>query len=184
MIAPSGLRDDMVVITDADTNNPTIVDQQFPGDGKNDSNEYRVAFVYPEGGGNSSIQVQERDVRHLNPYQSSPKDKYLTDTAIDFIAKHLVNTTPNQSKGCLPFVSSVLFHTHLRSLLDICNKDSTQQFSMTCTGNCWYPLKGTNNWCLVVINYFYYLLHLQDLPMDRIRTWSQLSVSQPSSKLR
>ena len=122
MIAPSGLRDDMVVITDADANNTTIVDQQ-----------HRVAFVYPEGGGNSSIQVEERDVRHLNPNQSSPKDKYLTDTAIDFIAKHLVDTTPNQSKGCLPFVSSVLFHTHLRSLLDICNKDSTQQFSTT-----WY----------------------------------------------
>jgi hypothetical protein len=84
MIAPSGLRDDMVVITDADANNPTIVDQQ-----------HRVAFVYPEGGGNSSIQVEERDVRHLNPNQSSPKDKHLTDTAIDFIAKHLVDTTPN-----------------------------------------------------------------------------------------
>ena len=87
-----------------------------------------VAFVYPEGGGVLAMQVRESDVRRLDPDQTVATHKYLSDVGIDFIAKHIVDTTPN--RGYKPFVSSSLFDSHLRSLLSI---STTNQINTT-----WY----------------------------------------------
>ena len=76
----------------------------------------RIAFVYPESGGNSAIQVRESDVSRLNPNQQISENKYLSDTSIDFIGKHIVASTANLSLGYRPFVCSSLFDSHLNSL--------------------------------------------------------------------
>jgi hypothetical protein len=59
------------------------------------NNHDPVSFMYPEGGGVFAIQVRDSDVSRLDPNHQRPTDKYLTDTAIDFIAKHIVTTTAN-----------------------------------------------------------------------------------------
>lgn len=62
----------------------------------------------------SSLLVQKRDVARLNPNQKSAEAKYLSDTAIDFIAKHIQESTIPVS-GVKPFVCSSLFYSHIRS---------------------------------------------------------------------
>lgn len=87
------------------------------GGNNNRSNRFdRIAFVYPESGGNSAIQVRESDVSRLNPNQQISENKYLSDTNIDFIGKHIVASTANLSLGYRPFVCSSLFDSHLNSL--------------------------------------------------------------------
>ena len=102
---------------------------EFNSDGSVD----HIAFVYPTGGGMQSIQVRESDIRRLNPNQPVSTDKYLSDTGIDFIQKHIVAGISHQTQiRYNPFVASVLFFTHLKSTLMSCGGDSSQ-FSTT-----WY----------------------------------------------
>jgi hypothetical protein len=90
------------------------------------NNHDPVSFMYPEGGGVFAIQVRDSDVSRLDPNHQRPTDKYLTDTAIDFIAKHIVTTTANISQGYKPFVCSSLFDMHLFSLVSTCSSGSEQ----------------------------------------------------------
>ena len=62
-----------------------------------------IAFVYPLDGGVNSIQVRKWDVDN----QENSFDKYLTDTAIDFMTKHIVDTVYPRSPTFKPF--NVLF---------------------------------------------------------------------------
>jgi len=58
--------------------------------------------------------VRNSDVARLNPNQKSGQSKYLSDTAIDFIAMYIKeNSIP--VPGVKPFVCSSLFYSHIRS---------------------------------------------------------------------
>ena len=76
-----------------------------------------IAFVYPLDGGVNSIQVRKSDVDRVNPNQKNSFNKYLTDTAIDFMTKHIINTVYPRSPTFKPFFCSPLFYSHLRSLI-------------------------------------------------------------------
>jgi Ulp1 family protease len=128
-------RADVINISSTDSSTVSSVEEivrsmaEFNGDGSVD----HIAFVYPTGGGMQSIQVRESDIRRLNPTQTVSTDKYLSDTGIDFIAKHIVAGISHQTKiRYNPFVASVLFFTHLNSVLMACGID-IRQFSTT-----WY----------------------------------------------
>ena len=73
---------------------PEVIDvDETPTVTKNhDTNNHDpVSFMYPEGGGMFAIQVRDSDVSRLNPNHQRPTDKYLTDTAIEFIAKLILS---------------------------------------------------------------------------------------------
>ncbi len=76
-----------------------------------------IAFVYPLDGGVNSIQVRKWDVDRVNPNQENSYDKYFTDTAIDFMTKHIVDTVYPRSPTFKPFFCSPLFYSHLRTLI-------------------------------------------------------------------
>ena len=76
-----------------------------------------IAFVYPLDGGVNSIQVRKWDVDRVNPNQENSFDKYLIDTAIDFMTKHIIDTVYPRSSTFKPFFYPPLFYSHLRSLI-------------------------------------------------------------------
>ena len=76
-----------------------------------------IAFGYPLDGGVNSIQVRKWDVDRVNPNQDNSFEKYWTDTAIDFMTKHLDDIVHPRSPTFKPFFCSSLFYSHLRSLI-------------------------------------------------------------------
>ncbi len=108
---------------------PEVIDvDETPAVTKNHDtkNHDPVSFMYPEGWGMFAIQVRDSDVFRLYPNHQRPTDIFLTDTAIDFIAKHIVTTTANIYQGYKPFVCSSLFDMHFFSLVTTCSFSSKQ----------------------------------------------------------
>jgi hypothetical protein len=79
-----------------------------------DSN--KIAFCYPRGKGISSLFVRNGDVARLDPNRKEAEEKYLSDTAMDFVVKHILASNPVRLEGWNPFVCSSLFYSHIRSM--------------------------------------------------------------------
>jgi hypothetical protein len=110
-----------------------------------ETTEDAIAFQYPEGGGISAMLVRQSDISRLNPSHLRPVDKFLSDTLMDFIAKHLVDTVSGHSHPFQSFICSSLFHEHLRSIYTHCTDPS--QFSTT-----WYETFIHQNHMILAAN--------------------------------
>ena len=88
-----------------------------------DDPSHKIAFCYPLGGGISSITVRNGDVARFNPNQKEAAEKFLSDTAMDFVVKHILSSIPVRLEGWNPFVCSSLFYSHLRSSFRISEGD-------------------------------------------------------------
>ncbi len=110
-----------------------------------------IAFVYPLDGGVNSIQVRKWDVDRVNPNQDNSFDKYLTDTAIDFMTKHLVDTVHPRSPTFKPFFCSSLFYSHLRSLITTGGRRRDNSINNAITSN-WYDAEIHNHQMILAEN--------------------------------
>jgi hypothetical protein len=111
----------------------------------------RIAFVYPLLGGMDSIQVRQSDMDRVNPNQDNNYDKYLSDTAIDFMTKHIVNTIHPRSPTFTPFICSPLFYSHLRSLITTGGK--RRDGSINAISTTWYDSEIHNHQMILAGNH-------------------------------
>jgi hypothetical protein len=107
--------------------------------------------VYPLIGGVDSIQVRQSDMDRVNPNQDNNYDKYLSDTAIDFTTKHIVNTVHPRSPTFTPFICSPLFYSHLRSLITTGGKQ--RDGSINDISTTWYDSEFHNHQMILAENH-------------------------------
>jgi hypothetical protein len=98
-----------------------------------------------------SIQVRQSDMDRVNPNQENNYDKCLSNTAIDFMTKHIVNTINPRSPTFTPFICSPLFYSHLRSLITTRGKRRDGRINAISTT--WYDSEFHNHQMILAGNH-------------------------------